>query len=195
MTFKKSLRPVLLLVCALSASHAQASLIDRGNGLVYDDDLDITWLQDANFAAQDTSYSNGAMTWDEADQWTSNLAYDDGFGDVYTGWRLPSLTELNHLLSPEFNLAPGEFIYDSDISPFYGFVTGGKYWTSSEDQDSNDHAYSISGKFIQSTLEKNRDANVWAVRDGDVKPVPVPSMLLPFLGVLTALIGGRRTRI
>ena len=195
MTFKNSLRPLFLLVCALSTSHAQASLFDRGNGLVYDDDLNITWLQDANFAAQDPNYSNGAMNWDEAGQWASNLAYDDGFGDVYTGWRLPSLTELNDLLSTEFNLAPEEFIYNSDISPFYGFVTGGKYWTSTEKQDSNDHAYTISGKFIQGTLEKTRDANVWAVRDGDVKPVPAPSMLLPFLGVMTALIGGRRTRI
>jgi len=179
----------------LSSSYAQANLFDRGNGLVYDDDLDITWLQDANFAAQDPIYSNGAMNWDEAGQWASNLAYDDGFGDVYTGWRLPNVSELNHLLSSELNRTPGEFIYDSDISPFSGFVYGGKYWTSSEDQDSNDHAYTISGNFIQGTLEKTRDANVWAVRDGDVRPVPVPSMLLPFLGVLTALIGGRRTRI
>ena len=29
---------------------ANAALYDRGNGLIYDDVLDITWLQDANYA-------------------------------------------------------------------------------------------------------------------------------------------------
>ncbi len=196
MTFKKSLKPLLLAACVLSASHAaQASLFDRGNGLVYDNHSNITWLQDANYPSQVTDYVNGAMTWNQAGQWTSNLEYKDGFGDVYTDWRLPSLTELNHLLSTEFNLTPGEFIVDSNIRPFYGFVTGGKYWSSTEDQDSNDHAYTISGNLAQGTLEKIRDANVWAVRDGDVRPVPLPSMLWPFLGVLAALMGSRqRTR-
>ncbi len=30
---------------------AQATLIDRGSGLIYDDELNITWLQDANYGA------------------------------------------------------------------------------------------------------------------------------------------------
>ncbi|MDZ7752733.1 MAG: hypothetical protein U5S82_13950 [Gammaproteobacteria bacterium] len=29
---------------------ASATLFDRGRGLIYDDVLDITWLQDANYA-------------------------------------------------------------------------------------------------------------------------------------------------
>jgi hypothetical protein len=36
--------------CMLTAGTAQAGLIDRGNGMVYDNWLDITWLTDANYA-------------------------------------------------------------------------------------------------------------------------------------------------
>ena len=32
---------------------ANAALIDRGGGLIYDTDLDITWLADANYAVED----------------------------------------------------------------------------------------------------------------------------------------------
>ena len=37
-------------VLAISVSSANAALIDRGNGLIYDSYLNITWLQDANYS-------------------------------------------------------------------------------------------------------------------------------------------------
>jgi hypothetical protein len=44
--------PVLAFTATLSFSGAaNALLFDRGNGLIYDDVLNITWLQDANYAA------------------------------------------------------------------------------------------------------------------------------------------------
>ena len=42
----KNMLPVLALVLAFSGN-AGAALHDRGSGLIYDDVLDITWLQDA----------------------------------------------------------------------------------------------------------------------------------------------------
>ena len=45
--FKHTLALVGLSLITLSAN---AALYDRGNGLIYDDVLDITWLQDANYA-------------------------------------------------------------------------------------------------------------------------------------------------
>jgi len=53
------------------AAPAQAALFDRGGGLIYDDVLDITWLQDANLAASNTFGVGGIdaagwMTWDTA---------------------------------------------------------------------------------------------------------------------------------
>ncbi|MBI3571122.1 MAG: hypothetical protein HY082_08465, partial [Gammaproteobacteria bacterium] len=45
--------PIKTLVFGLglafvSANTAQASLVDRGGGLIYDQDLNITWLANAN---------------------------------------------------------------------------------------------------------------------------------------------------
>lgn len=45
---------------------ANATLYDRGGGLIYDDVLNITWLQDAN-------YADGKMTWADADAWADGL--------------------------------------------------------------------------------------------------------------------------
>ena len=44
----------ILLCLVLFSANANAGLIDRGSGLIYDDVLDITWLQDANLAASNT---------------------------------------------------------------------------------------------------------------------------------------------
>ena len=41
---------VLVLLCLSVSLSVNAALYDRGNGLIYDDVLDITWLQDANYA-------------------------------------------------------------------------------------------------------------------------------------------------
>ncbi|MCH8493928.1 MAG: PEP-CTERM sorting domain-containing protein [Idiomarina sp.] len=75
------------LVFALAAS-ANATLIDRGNGLIYDSDQDITWLQDANYAMTSGYDTNGRMNWDDAITWVTNLSYGG-----YDDWRLPIITD------------------------------------------------------------------------------------------------------
>jgi hypothetical protein len=73
---------------------AQASLIDRGNGMIYDDVLDITWLQDANYANTSgylgDSITDGNMSWSSANQWAANLTFGG-----YDDWRLPSVSPAN----------------------------------------------------------------------------------------------------
>ncbi len=63
---------VLALVGLSVSLSVNAALYDRGNGLIYDDVLDITWLQDANYAAATShiattrynpSNQTGRMTW------------------------------------------------------------------------------------------------------------------------------------
>ena len=49
-----------LFVVISSSSHA--ALYDRGNGLIYDDVLNITWMQDANYAKTSGYDPDGAMT-------------------------------------------------------------------------------------------------------------------------------------
>ena len=41
---------IIIIVSFFLLSPVYAALYDRGEGLIYDDVLDITWLQDANYA-------------------------------------------------------------------------------------------------------------------------------------------------
>ena len=69
---------------------ANATLWDRGGGLIYDDDLDITWLQDANYAMTSGYDADGLMNWLPAVTWADELEYYDSERDVtWDDWRLP----------------------------------------------------------------------------------------------------------
>ena len=76
----------LLVAGLLIAGAAQATLIDRGGGLIYDDVLNITWLQDANYAKTSGYDSDGRMTWAAANAWAASLSYGG-----YSDWRLPTV--------------------------------------------------------------------------------------------------------
>lgn len=77
---------LLALSLAICSPVSQAALHDRGNGLLYDDVLNVTWLQDANYAKTSGYDSDGLMTWDQANGWADQLIYQ-GFDD----WRLPTV--------------------------------------------------------------------------------------------------------
>jgi hypothetical protein len=92
---------VLALATAglLSSGAAQAALEDRGGGLLYDTVLNVTWLQDANYA-KTSGYagadSQGYMSWSQANTWAANLVYHDSVRNVdYSDWRLASNTPVN----------------------------------------------------------------------------------------------------
>jgi hypothetical protein len=87
---------VLALLAGSLSGAAQATLIDRGGGLIYDDVLKITWLQDANYAKTSGYDADGEMSWNAANDWAANLNYYDSVRNVYyDDWRLPTLTPLN----------------------------------------------------------------------------------------------------
>ena len=92
-----------LSLIGLFPFNAEALLIDRGGGLIYDDVLDVTWLQDANYAVSSgywdaldkTGYSDwslnhpGTMIWNDAMDWADGLEYYDSVRDVtWSDWRL-----------------------------------------------------------------------------------------------------------
>ncbi|MBK8536437.1 MAG: hypothetical protein IPL59_15695 [Candidatus Competibacteraceae bacterium] len=94
----------LIFVAALGfAGAADATLSNRGGGLIYDDVLNITWLQDANYAKTQYDSSSGAlgdadglMNWDTANTWAANLSYYDSVrGVTYDDWRLPTVKPIN----------------------------------------------------------------------------------------------------
>jgi hypothetical protein len=94
-------RTIITLTALLTVSATQAELLNRGNGLIYDDVLDITWMQDANYLFTTTpdecfigpegeicfpaSETVGLMTFNEANTWAADLSFGG-----YDDWRLPT---------------------------------------------------------------------------------------------------------
>ena len=80
----------------LASTAAQATLWDRGGGLIYDDVLKITWLQDANYAKTSGYDADGKMDWNAARAWADGLNYFDSVRKVtWSDWRLPSVSPVN----------------------------------------------------------------------------------------------------
>ncbi len=120
---------------------AEAQLLSRLGGLaVYDTDLDITWLADANAgvgSAWDTNSADGRMDWFSANGWVASLTVGG-----FTDWRLPTAlnqdgsgpchgfnctdSEMGHLFYNELGGTPGSWILDSedpDLALFHNIQT------------------------------------------------------------------------
>ena len=76
-------------VMALGASESsKAALIDRGNGLIYDTVLNITWIQDVGLSS--TRGGPSIFNWHGANAWADQLVFGG-----YDDWRLPTLSPVN----------------------------------------------------------------------------------------------------
>lgn len=100
------------------AGAAQAALVNRGGGMIYDTTRNITWLADMNYAltsgyaasgvapgtafGTNTIWTDGSMGWGAATAWADNLVYG-GFDD----WRLPTLNPADTSCSNNFNPGGG----------------------------------------------------------------------------------------
>jgi len=178
---------VLLIIIILGVSGAaNAALVDRGGGLIYDQDLNITWLANANV--------NGLMTWDTAMTWASNLSYYDSVRNVtYTDWRLPTSdtcggynctgSEMGHLFYTELGGVAGTSIATTHNANYNLFqnVQSYFYWSGTEYAPDTDYAwiFDFNGGY-QDVGVKNDDFYAWAVRPGDVAAVPEPAAMWLF---------------
>lgn len=230
---------LLALTAAATAPHAQAALVDRGGGMLYDTVLDVTWLADANYARTSGYDADGRMTLADARHWVDNLAYG-GFSD----WRLPSISRvypggLNvasydgstdfgyNITSPGSELSYmyyvnlglfGEFNTDGTRRSDWGVfgngtlngVDGNSYGERDVGPVRNLNAFiywsgstlmpSTAAVFTLHTSIGLQGANgpvglnyAWAVRSGDVLPVPEPATaLLAALGLGSAALLRRR---
>jgi hypothetical protein len=98
-TYTSKFSASIILGGLLASTAAQATLFDRGGGLLYDDVLNVTWLQDSNYAMSSgypTLASSGLMKWDDATNWVANLSYFDSVrGVTYSDWRLPTVSPVS----------------------------------------------------------------------------------------------------
>lgn len=205
---------------------AQAALVDRGNGMLYDTVLNITWTQDAGLAGRLMF-----MDWASANDWAANLTYGG-----YSDWRLPKITPIGNsngvgdfgynITNPQSELA---YMYHvnlgltsrfdpagnerTDFGIFGNGTMGGQndvglvknlaasvYCFGTEYAQSTDifgqhpDAWVFSTVYgLQGKAPKTQQFSVWAVRDGDVSAVPLPTSVCLF-GSGLALLGVARRK-
>lgn len=173
---KKAVLVLTVMLVAAFMESSRAELFDRGNGLIYDDVLNITWLQNAS--------AGGNKTWKEAVKWASELKYQ-GFGD----WRLPSVSvssgvPLGATANPvDCSTATELACRDNELGYMYYHYLGGRGNNLTGDQGlfqniQTSHwsgTESPGGVWIfvfryggQSEELKGFGDAVWAVRSGDV---------------------------
>ncbi len=189
------------------ASTAQATLIARQAGMVYDDVLDITW------APADLWGMTG--TWFEAVGWADGLSYE-GFED----WRLASLSvaaglptgatdnpvdcssatevqcrdnELGYMFYQNLGGVFGDDL-DGDQGPFTDIRD--VYWSGTEFASGPFDAwfflYDLGGQFKDDKVLGFPAA--WAVRAGDVAAAPLPGTAVLMALGLFGLGAGRQKR-
>jgi hypothetical protein len=203
---KQALALVGLSVLTLSAN---AALYDRGNGLIYDDTLDITWLQDANYAQTSGYDVDGRMTWANANTWAAGLSYggyDDwrlaSAGDPPTGFYNVTTGELGHMFYNNLGNTAYNSILDNvsftDTTPGGGTesflnVQSYLYWLGEEYAPITVSAWAFNTNGGNQYNGDKRGINYsWAVRAGDVSSVPVPAAAWLFGTALLGLVGVKR---
>lgn len=185
---------------------AQAALFDRGGGLIYDDELNVTWLQDANYAKTSSYDADGLLPWTAAVAWADNLVYGG-----YSDWRLPTTTDVGNDgcsvfsntggtdcgLKPDPSTSEMAHIFyvtlgnkgvpDADAGvknagPFLNLTGHEGYWSGTADVSNptvSAWAFGFDGSQPghQDTHLQSIPLNAWAVRDGDVlTAIPEPDI-------------------
>ena len=192
------MRKLLMFLCSIAlalgmSTSVNASLFDRGGGMIYDDVLDITWLQDANYAltsGYDDDGDDGLMSWNEAMIWTAQLDYGG-----YTNWRLPDAynrdgsgphlgydstgSEMGHmfynnLMGDSGSFPGGDFIDGNGNSVSFQNLHPDDYWYATEYVDPY-YAWAFAFKNGHQSYGFKGFSGLfyaWAVRDGDVVATP-----------------------
>lgn len=182
-----------------------ALLSDRGNGLLYDVERNITWLRDANHAKTISRSADGQMNWRDAKAWAAGLSYRG-----ITGWRLPEARGADGSGPREAeNCADGEIghlflVAAKRMSPpdlkLVNFEPYGIYWYRNEASGAEAFAFRILG-MRQGRLAKDPWGGempipladkvlAWPVHDGDVAPGFLVRLLTAIRDLILRRAGG-----
>lgn len=181
-----------IILSTLFSLSSQAALIDRGNGMIYDSDQDLTWMQNPNGSGGNL---NQATAWAAA---LTHGGYDD--------WRLASMDINTDGTIVDCSSASASACLDNELGYMYHqnsvthatpglFLTpqtNAFFWSSTITNDPN---FSVLFNFTSGNAGVGPVTNssvAWAVRDGDVAPVPVPAAFWLLSSALLTMIGKRR---
>lgn len=191
---------LILALATVYAMPAGAALFDRGGGLIYDDVLNITWLQDANL--------NGLLDWYTANSFAASLS----IGGV-TGWRLASADVNGDGAIQSCNGGGFNNCHDNELSYMYWVngagtynpfinIQSNQYWSSAGTAYNPSLAVGFNFASGYNVItEKTSPSYAWAVHDGDVAAIPEPETyammlvglsLVGFAGRLKARTGNRQ---
>jgi hypothetical protein len=178
---------ISLLIIPSWVTSSHALLFSRlGGEAVYDDDLNITWLSDTNYAQSSGFDTDGLMNWTAANNWAEGITVAG-----VSEWRLPKVStpcegtactgsEMAHLLHVELN-GTGH-TSDPNLALFSN-LQNNWWWTSTLANSSHSTAFQYgfyNGHLTSRSITQEHFA--WAVHDGDVfsshAPVPEPGTLI-----------------
>ncbi|CAG1001383.1 hypothetical protein MTYP_02912 [Methylophilaceae bacterium] len=206
----KTAQTLLVAAACLLSTTANATLYSRLNGqAVYDSDLNITWLADANYAKTSGYNADGFMNWGDAKAWADGLSFGG-----YTDWRLPNAnpicgpnyfctsSEMGHLFYTDLGGIAGQSInatHNSNYSLFQNVPFGG-YWSGTDSGIAGltpnyaDAAWLFYFTSIYSGTQdfgdKNSGAYALAVRPGDSAPIAAAPAAVPEPATYTILLAG-----